>query len=48
MKPVLADAKAARSHSPEKGKRPGGFPLRHNYFSSAEVFPRIRRATISC
>ncbi len=48
MKPVPTDTKAARTHSPEKGKRPGGFPLRHNYFNSADVFPRIRRATMSC
>ena len=33
MIPVPADAKAARSQRPEKDKRPGGFPLRHNYFS---------------
>jgi hypothetical protein len=48
MKPAPVDAKAARSLSLEKGQRPGGFPLRRNYFSSAEDFPRTRRATISC
>jgi integrase len=48
MKPVPGDPKAARLQSPEKGKRPGGFPLCHNYLSSALVLPRTRRATMSC